>query len=281
MLLGVLCCAGGATGAGWAGSPAEALGDWTAVAFSGRVEARPAGGERAWHLVLRGDVLPPSTELRTGTDARATLVRGDGVLSVDPDSRVALGDGADTPTVEQQAGSVVYEIERGRGDDFEVVTPFMTATTSGTAVSITVGDGFASAAVERGQIEIVNRHGDRLELRGGGAVLQDGSTRALRRIALDPRLLRAEQKSAPYRRPVVRATPPAPSEVPGLADATAPGPEASRVFFDETGVEAELVSRDEVLPVRVKPASEEVPTAGPEAGAPAVPAEPPGAGDEN
>jgi hypothetical protein len=163
---------------------------WNAVAASGPVENR-AADDGTWLAVRRGDALEPLSVLRTGKRGRATLARQASVILVDPDSSLQLPtadpvDGA--YRVRQKTGTVIYEVERRDGRQFEVVTPYLVAGVKGTVFGITVADGYTMLSVEEGIVEVRSPGGDVMDVHAGEAVRVDaerGDVDLLRRERAD------------------------------------------------------------------------------------------------
>lgn len=166
---------------------------WKALAASGSVEARPvADVDSAWGRVVRGDELAPRTLVRTGRRGRTTLARHASVLMVDPQSQLELpavvSAGGDSSVI-QTSGSVVYEVDGRKVDDFKVVTPYLVAGVKGTVFLVTVTDRHASVTVERGTVEVTSvLTGETTSIRAGQTVLVDEEEQE----AMEVHSLRAE-----------------------------------------------------------------------------------------
>ena len=141
-------------------APATADMTWKTLAASGPVEARAIiGTETVWDRVTRGDELEPRTVVRTGRRGRATLAQQASVLMVDPHSELELPytvspDGPSSVT--QTTGSVVYEVDGEKVDDFKVVTPYLIAGVKGTTFLVSVTDRYAAVTVEHGVVEVTS-----------------------------------------------------------------------------------------------------------------------------
>ncbi len=149
---------------------------WKAVAASGPVTARePGSPEDAWRRVVRGNHLPPLSEVLTGRRGRATLASHQSVLIVDPESRIELPatpSAADGQRVFQSTGSVVYEVDGSKVSDFRVLTPYLVAGVKGTVFLVTVKERYASVTVERGVVEVASVATDeRAEIHAGETAL--------------------------------------------------------------------------------------------------------------
>jgi hypothetical protein len=164
---------------------------WKTVAASGRVENQPAGVDASWVDVRRGDALEPLSALRTGNRGRATLTRQASVMIVDPHSHLQLPDGEPvdaTNRVVQRSGTVIYEVERKDGRQFEVVTPYLVAGVKGTVFGVTVSDGYTLLSVEEGIVEVRSPEGDAMDIHAGEAVrvhAERGDVEILRRERRD------------------------------------------------------------------------------------------------
>jgi hypothetical protein len=155
-------------------SPGEAL--WKTLAASGTVEARTTVDDEApWGRIVRGDELEPRTLVRTGRRGRATLAQYASVLMVDPRSELELPSSisVDEPvSVIQDSGSVVYEVDGEKTDDFQVRTPYLIAGVKGTTFLVSVNDRSASVTVEHGTVEVTSLlTGKRVDVHAGETVL--------------------------------------------------------------------------------------------------------------
>jgi ferric-dicitrate binding protein FerR (iron transport regulator) len=157
--------------------PAPVPAWWKAVAASGPVETRPGAFEEGWAPVRRGDRLDPLYLVRTGHRGRATLTRNGDILMVDPESQVELPPlTGDESSVVQSSGSVIYEVDRRDGRDFQVVTPYLVAGVKGTIFMVTVTDTYASVTVEEGLVEVTAlATGESLDVGAGESVHLDAT----------------------------------------------------------------------------------------------------------
>jgi hypothetical protein len=165
---------------------------WKTLAASGTVEAREAANHEApWGRIVRGDELEPRTLVRTGRRGRATLAQYASILMVDPRSELELPSSisVDEPmSVIQESGSVVYEVDGEKTDDFEVRTPYLIAGVKGTTFLVSVNDRSASVTVEHGTVEVISLlSGKKVDVHAGETVLvkADDETE-MRTVAYDP-----------------------------------------------------------------------------------------------
>lgn len=165
---------------------------WKTLAASGTVEAREAAVHEApWGRIVRGDELEPRTLVRTGRRGRATLAQYASVLMVDPRSELTLPSSisVDEPTsVIQESGSVVYEVDGEKTDDFQVLTPYLIAGVKGTTFLVSVNDRSASVTVEHGTVEVTSLlTGKKVNVHAGETVrVRADDETEMRTVALDP-----------------------------------------------------------------------------------------------
>jgi hypothetical protein len=140
-----------------AASSARAAEDaaWSISKSSGEVwitttDAQPAS-------LKQEEVLKAGDTIRTGQNGRVLLVRGEETILISPNSVVGLPaekkEGLST-TIMQQAGSILFEVERRNVKHFEVETPYLAAVVKGTQFSVTVSAASTSVEVRRGQVEV-------------------------------------------------------------------------------------------------------------------------------
>ncbi|MDX1389397.1 MAG: FecR domain-containing protein [Acidobacteriota bacterium] len=142
------------------GEPQASVETWKTLAASGPVEARDvADSEAPWGTVTRGDELEPRTLVRTGRRGRATLAQQASILMVDPNTELELPYVASPEgpsSVMQGSGSVVYEVDGTKIDDFKVVTPYLIAGVKGTTFLVSVTDRYAAVTVEHGVVAVTS-----------------------------------------------------------------------------------------------------------------------------
>ncbi len=131
---------------------------WSVVSTSGQVHSLLTGtGEELWQPVMRGISLQPLSTIRTGSDGRATLTQDRNIVIVDPNSEIKLPASLDASAavlVRQEAGTATYRIHKARKQDFQVITPFLTAAVKGTVFTVTVDESSATVAVFSGVVSV-------------------------------------------------------------------------------------------------------------------------------
>ena len=142
----------------YAGSGANAEdGAWRVSKSSGDVSVTTSGAQQA--ALTDGAVLKPDDSIRTGQTGRVLLTRGEDSILVSPNSfiRIPTGqtDGMST-TINQQAGSILLDVEKRNVKHFEVVTPYLAAVVKGTRFRVTVNKNDADVDVLRGQVEVTD-----------------------------------------------------------------------------------------------------------------------------
>lgn len=137
------------------GASAADDGVWSVSKSSGDVWLS-ADGAQPVSLSQEGTLKPGDT-IRTGRNGRVLLVRGEETILISPNSVVGLPaekkEGLST-TIIQQAGAILFEVEKRNVKHFEVETPYLAAVVKGTQFSVTVGAGSTRVGVLRGQVEV-------------------------------------------------------------------------------------------------------------------------------
>ena len=130
-------------------------GVWSVSRSSGEVWISSAGAEQA--SLQQEEVLKPGDTIRTGRNGRVLLVRGEETILIAPNSVIGVPsekkDGMST-TIQQQAGSILLEVEKRNVKHFEVETPYLAAVVKGTQFRVTVNAASTSVEVRRGQVEV-------------------------------------------------------------------------------------------------------------------------------
>src|SRR5246500_3136436 len=130
-------------------------GVWSVSKSSGEVWVTTTGADQV--SLKQEEALKPGDTIRTGSNGRVLLVRGEETILVAPNSVIGLPaeqkDGLST-TIVQQAGSILLEVEKRNVKHFEVETPYLAAVVKGTQFSVTVGAGSTKVGVLRGQVEV-------------------------------------------------------------------------------------------------------------------------------
>jgi hypothetical protein len=105
------------------------------------------------------DALKPGDTIRTGRHGRVLLVRGEESILIAPNSVIGVPaekkDGLST-TIQQQAGSILLEVEKRNVKHFEVETPYLAAVVKGTQFSVTIDGASTRVEVSRGQVEVAD-----------------------------------------------------------------------------------------------------------------------------
>ena len=130
-------------------------GVWSVSKSSGEVWVTTTGADQV--SLKQEEALKPGDTIRTGSNGRVLLVRGEETILVAPNSVIGLPaekkDGLAT-TILQQAGSILLEVEKQNVKHFEVETPYLAAVVKGTQFSVTVDRDRTSVSVLRGQVEV-------------------------------------------------------------------------------------------------------------------------------
>jgi hypothetical protein len=130
-------------------------GVWSVSRASGDVWVATDGAQQV--SLNQEGTLKPGDTIRTGSNGRVLLVRGEETILISPNSVVGLPtekkEGLST-TIVQQAGSILLEVEKRNVKHFEVETPYLAAVVKGTQFSVTVNAGSTKVGVLRGQVEV-------------------------------------------------------------------------------------------------------------------------------
>jgi hypothetical protein len=130
-------------------------GVWSVSKSSGEVWVTTTGARPA--SLKQEEVLKPGDMIRTGSNGRVLLTRGEETMLIAPNSVIGMPaekkDGMST-TILQQAGSVLLEVEKRNVKHFEVETPYLAAVVKGTQFIVTVNADSTSVDVRRGQVEV-------------------------------------------------------------------------------------------------------------------------------
>jgi FecR protein len=128
---------------------------WSISKSSGDVWVASPGAEQ---VSLNPEIsLKPGDTVRTGSNGRVLLTRGEETMLIAPNSVVGLPtekkDGMAT-TILQQAGSILLDVEKRNVKHFEVETPYLAAVVKGTQFRVTVNATDTKVEVSRGQVEV-------------------------------------------------------------------------------------------------------------------------------
>ena len=135
----------------------EAAASWHVTQVSG--SARLRHGLEDWQPVMPGATIAPGTAIETGADARVVLASANDVVTVAPNSHVAVpaakaaGGGADFL---QTLGTLLFDIEHNPARHFEVDTPYLAAVVKGTAFTVTVRPDGGAVQVTRGAVQVAS-----------------------------------------------------------------------------------------------------------------------------
>ncbi|MEX2453913.1 MAG: FecR domain-containing protein, partial [Rhodospirillaceae bacterium] len=119
--------------------------------------------------------LAAGSELRTAAAGRAVVTQGGDVVEASPNSAATFPrrESSSTPSVLQNAGTLVYKIVTRPADRFNVRTPYLTAVIKGTVFSVTVDSDGGALHVTRGAVEVTS------QLTGEVAMVNPGQTAAV------------------------------------------------------------------------------------------------------
>ena len=136
---------------------AEDAAAWRVSKSSGQVWMTTTGVQEA--SLTNESELKPGDTIRTGSNGRVLLVRGEASMLVAPNSVIALPaeqkDGLST-TIYEQAGSVIFTAEKRNFKHFQVETPYLAAVVKGTQFRVTLDKRGANVAVLGGQVEVTD-----------------------------------------------------------------------------------------------------------------------------
>jgi len=136
---------------------AEDAAAWRVNKSSGQVWMTTTGVQEA--SLTNEAVLKPGDTIRTGSNGRVLLVRGEASMLIAPNSVIALPaeqkDGLST-TIYEQAGSVLVHAEKRNFKHFQVETPYLAAVVKGTQFRVTLDKRGANVAVLGGQVEVTD-----------------------------------------------------------------------------------------------------------------------------
>lgn len=132
-------------------------GTWLVRKSSGEVWTTSSDVQQA-SLTQDGSLQPGDT-IRTGRNGRVLLVRGEEQILISPNSIIGIPaeKTSDRPTtIQQQAGSILLEVEKRNVQHFEVETPYLAAVVKGTQFRVSVTPIGAKVEVVRGQVEVAD-----------------------------------------------------------------------------------------------------------------------------
>lgn len=137
---------------GWVSTGVSAQ-EWTADRLRGEVHQFQNGG---WVPLSRGDVVADGGKVRTGSDGRVELVRGEERIDLAPLTAIALKDalGRKMTTIIQSQGLVAITAEKRNVQHFSVQTPILAALVKGTEFKVIYQNGLATVDVSSGVVEV-------------------------------------------------------------------------------------------------------------------------------
>jgi hypothetical protein len=167
---GFLLVAGGAPASGFDGAqPAQdatqelsldssgvpASANWVVLDANG-IAAWRAQGETRWHRFTRGEVLPPGSEIETGSDGEITLVAGGDQLTIAPRGRliVPFARPGQDRRLRHERGRILVQIESRKARDVRVDTPLLSLGIKGTTFEVEVDPAQDSVVVHDGEVEV-------------------------------------------------------------------------------------------------------------------------------
>lgn len=109
-----------------------------------------------WVALERGDVVPDGGKVRTASNGRLELVRGQESIALGPNTQIAVRDaaGQKMTSVIQSSGVVTIEAEKRNVQHFSVQTPVLAAVVKGTQFTVTYRNGQARVDVESGVVQV-------------------------------------------------------------------------------------------------------------------------------
>jgi hypothetical protein len=130
---------------------------WRVNKSSGEVWITTSGAQP---VALTSDaILGPGDTIRTGQNGRILLMRGAETMLISANSVVGLprvkGEGMST-TIFQQAGSVLFDVEKRNVQHFEVSTPYLAAVVKGTQFRVTVTNDDSRVEVLNDQVQVTD-----------------------------------------------------------------------------------------------------------------------------
>src|SRR4051794_18287553 len=130
---------------------------WSVSKASGDVWIATDGAQQV--SLTQEETLKSGDTIRTGRNGRVLLVRGEETILIAPNSVIGVPtekkDGLST-TIQQQAGSILLEVEKRNVKHFEVETPYLAAVVKGTQFSVTIDGASTRVEVSRGQVEVAD-----------------------------------------------------------------------------------------------------------------------------
>jgi hypothetical protein len=135
------------------GVPASA--NWVVLDATG-IAAWRAQGESRWRRFTRGEVLPPGSEIETGSAGEVTLVAGGDQLTIAPLGRLIVPfarPGQDRRLLHER-GRILVQIESREARDVRVDTPLLSLGIKGTTFEVEVDPEQNTVVVHEGEVEV-------------------------------------------------------------------------------------------------------------------------------
>ena len=196
------------------GVPASA--NWVVLDATGTAAWR-AQGETRWHGFTRGEMLPPGSEIETGSDGEIMLVTGGDQLTIAPQGRliVPFARPGQDRRLWHERGRILVQIESRAARDVRVDTPLLSLGIKGTTFEVAVDPQQNSVVVHQGEVEVTTPgQPDPVDLGAGDGLRQSAvaGASATRFTLPGPNVPTGPQSFAPFapRGHGSRAAPPSP-----------------------------------------------------------------------
>jgi hypothetical protein len=135
-----------------------------------------------WQPLNRGDVVPDSRVVRTGSFGTVELQRGEETLTLGANTQISIADKhAAKPftTVTEYFGEVEVQAQVQNVQHFAVVTPYLAAVVKGTIFTVKSGRRGATVEVDRGHVAVETPHGQTVTVGVGQSASVGGPKGAL------------------------------------------------------------------------------------------------------
>lgn len=138
--------------------------DWVVAKTSGETSVSSAQAQ-PMSLGLQSTLQPGDT-IRTGSNGRVLLVRGEETILIGPNTVIGLPGETETntTTILQQAGSIAVRAQKRDVNHFAVETPFLAAVVKGTEFTVTVDGNTADVQVASGQVQVTDNKSGQVAL---------------------------------------------------------------------------------------------------------------------
>jgi FecR protein len=129
--------------------------NWVVLDATGTAAWR-AEGETRWQRFTRGEVLPPGSEIETGSDGKIMLVAGGDQLTIAPQGRliVPFARPGQDRRLRHERGRILVQIESRAARDVRVDTPLLSLGIKGTTFEVEVDPQQNSVVVHEGEVEV-------------------------------------------------------------------------------------------------------------------------------